>query len=105
MKTPKTYEELAALVEAPGKTVLFFTADWCPDCQFIYPVMPTIEAEHKDFTFVRVDRDDFMDLAQKWNIFGIPSFVVLKDGQEIGRFVDKNRKTKAEITNFLQNLK
>ncbi|RRD29845.1 thioredoxin [Streptococcus minor] len=105
MKTPKTYEELAALVEAPGKTVLFFTADWCPDCQFIYPVMPTIEAEHPDFTFVRVDRDDFMDLAQKWNIFGIPSFVVLKDGQEIGRFVDKNRKTKAEITNFLQNLK
>lgn len=105
MKTPKTYEELAALVEAPGKTVLFFTADWCPDCQFIYPVMPTIEAEHPNFTFVRVDRDDFMDLAQKWNIFGIPSFVVLKDGQEIGRFVDKNRKTKAEITNFLQNLK
>ncbi|MDO5079001.1 MAG: thioredoxin family protein [Streptococcus minor] len=105
MKTPKTYEELAALVEAPGKTVLFFTADWCPDCQFIYPVMPNIEAEHPDFTFVRVDRDDFMDLAQKWNIFGIPSFVVLKDGQEIGRFVDKNRKTKAEITNFLQNLK
>lgn len=105
MKTPKTYEELVALVEAPGKTVLFFTADWCPDCQFIYPVMPTIEAEHPDFTFVRVDRDDFMDLAQKWNIFGIPSFVVLKDGQEIGRFVDKNRKTKAEITNFLQNLK
>lgn len=104
MKTPKTYEELAALIEAPGKTVLFFTADWCPDCQFIYPVMPTIEAEHPDFTFVRVDRDDFMD-AQKWNIFGIPSFVVLKDGQEIGRFVDKNRKTKAEITNFLQNLK
>lgn len=105
MKTPKTYEELAALIEAPGKTVLFFTADWCPDCQFIYPVMPTIEAEHPDFTFVRVYRDDFMDLAQKWNIFGIPSFVVLKDGQEIGRFVDKNRKTKAEITNFLQNLK
>lgn len=105
MKTPKTYEKLAALIEAPGKTVLFFTADWCPDCQFIYPVMPTIEAEHPDFTFVRVDRDDFMDLAQKWNIFGIPSFVVLKDGQEIGRFVDKNRKTKAEIANFLQNLK
>lgn len=105
MKTPKTYEELAALVEASGKTVLFFTADWCPDCQFIYPVMPTIEEEYPDFTFVRVDRDDFMDLAQKWNIFGIPSFVVLKDGQEIGRFVDKNRKTKAEIANFLQNLK
>ena len=46
-----------------------------------------------------------MALAQKWDIFGIPSFVVLENGQEIGRFVDKNRKTKTEITSFLAGLK
>lgn len=45
-----------------------FTADWCPDCQFIYPVMPEIEASHPDMTFVRVNRDDYMALAQTWNI-------------------------------------
>ena len=88
---PNTYEELAGVLEEQGKTVLFFTADWCPDCRFIYPVMPDIEAENPEFNFVRVNRDDFMEVAQQWDIFGIPSFVVVENGQEIGRFVDKNR--------------
>jgi thiol-disulfide isomerase/thioredoxin len=105
MIVPKSYEELAACIEGEGKIVLFFTADWCPDCQFIYPALPEIEAAFADFRFVRVDRDDYMALAQKWDIFGIPSFVVLEKGQEIGRFVDKNRKTKTEITSFLAGLK
>lgn len=105
MMIPNTYEELADVLEEQGKTVLFFTADWCPDCRFIYPVMPDIEAENPEFNFVRVNRDDFMEVAQEWDIFGIPSFVVVENGQEIGRFVDKNRKTKTEINSFLAGLK
>jgi hypothetical protein len=45
-----------------------------------------------------------MSLAQEWAILGIPSLVVLENGKEIGRFVDKNRKTKEEIMNFLSGL-
>lgn len=105
MMIPNTYEELADVLEEQGKTVLFFTADWCPDCRFIYPMMPDIEAENPEFNFVRVNRDDFMEVAQEWDIFGIPSFVVVENGQEIGRFVDKNRKTKTEINSFLADLK
>lgn len=104
MIEPKSYEELAQIIEKPEKIVLFFTADWCPDCQLIYPVMPEIEAENADFTFVRVNRDNFMEVAQEWNIFGIPSFVVLENGKEIGRLVNKLRKTKAEINDFLARL-
>lgn len=104
MIEPKSYEELAQIIEKPEKIVLFFTADWCPDCQFIYPVMSEIEAENADFTFVRVNRDNFMEVAQEWNIFGIPSFVVLENGKEIGRLVNKLRKTKAEINDFLARL-
>ncbi|WP_203267983.1 thioredoxin family protein [Streptococcus uberis] len=104
MIEPKSYEKLAQIIEKPEKIVLFFTADWCPDCQFIYPVMPEIEAENADFTFIRVNRDNFMEVAQEWNIFGIPSFVVLENGKEIGRLVNKLRKTKAEINDFLARL-
>lgn len=59
--------------------------------------MPSIEKDFSDFVFVRVNRDDYIELAQQWNIFGIPSFVVVENGQELGRLVNKNRKTKAEI--------
>lgn len=101
MIVPSTYEELAGLIENEDKLVLFFTADWCSDCQFIYPVMPDIEAEHTNMTFVRVNRDQFIEVAQKWDIFGIPSFVVIEKGQEVGRLVNKMRKTKTEIMHFL----
>ena len=54
---------------------------------------------------VRVDRDEFMEVAQRWDIFGIPSFVVTENGKEIGRLVNKLRKTRAEINSFLAELK
>lgn len=105
MLIPKTYEEISEAISQKGKVVLYFSADWCGDCRFIYPVMPDLEIENSEFTFVKVDRDEFMDLAQKLDVFGIPSFVVFEDGQEIGRFVNRLRKSKEEINAFLAELK
>ncbi|MBD8069008.1 thioredoxin family protein [Bacillus sp. PS06] len=86
------------------KVVLMFSADWCPDCRVIEPVLPEIEEEFSQFTFYYVDRDQFIDLCQELGIFGIPSFVVFAEGKELGRFVSKDRKTKEEIVTFLTSL-
>ena len=88
-----------------GRFVLFFTADWCPDCQAIKPAMPAIEQDFSNYHFYQVDRDENIDLAADLNIFGIPSFVAYQDGKEIGRFVSKDRKTKQQVEDFLRNLK
>ncbi|OFI48178.1 thiol reductase thioredoxin [Floricoccus tropicus] len=104
MIIPNSYEEIAEYVEK-GKNVFFFTADWCGDCRFIKPSMPEIEAENPEFTFVEINRDKFMDLAIEWGIMGIPSFVVTEDGKETGRLVNKLRKTKNEINEFLAGVK
>ena len=87
-----------------GKYVLFFTADWCPDCRFIKPAMPEIEAEFSQFEFITVDRDENIELCQELMIMGIPSFVVYEDGKEKARFVNKDRKTKKEVEDFLNNI-
>ena len=84
-----------------GKYVLFFTADWCPDCRFIKPAMPEIEANFSQFEFILVDRDENIDLCQEMMIMGIPSFVVY---EEKARFVKKDRKTKKEVEDFLNNI-
>lgn len=88
-----------------GQYVLFFSADWCPDCQFIKPALPEIERDFPSYHFLAVDRDENIDLAAELNIFGIPSFVVYRDGKEIGRLVNKDRKTKQQVEDFLRNLK
>lgn len=101
---PKT--DLAGLNDRvkDGKHVLFFTAGWCPDCAFIKPAMPEIERDFADYQFIKVDRDENIDLATDLGIMGIPSFVAYKDGQEIGRFVNKDRKTKEQVESFLRSL-
>lgn len=103
MIIPTSLEEFASYVEK-GKSLFFFTADWCGDCTFIKPVMPEIEAEYPEFRFVEVDRDKFMEVATEWTIFGIPSFVAIENGKELGRLVNKNRKTKEEILTFIESL-
>lgn len=101
---PKSYEEIAELIQSEQRTVFLFVTDWCGDCHYLKPYLPEIESAFPELLFVQLGRDDFMPLAEQWRILGIPSLVVLEKGQEIGRFVDKNRKTKQEIIDFLEGL-
>ncbi|MFC4355880.1 thioredoxin family protein [Chryseomicrobium palamuruense] len=84
-----------------GNTVFLFTAGWCPDCTFIDPFMPEVEEKFSSFTFVSVDRDEFIDICQEMDVFGIPSFIVFEQGKETKRFVSKDRKTQQQIEEFL----
>ena len=86
------------------RTIFMFSADWCPDCRVIEPVLPGIEADYPEYTFIYVDRDEFIDLCGELDIFGIPSFIAYHSGVEAGRFVSKDRKTQAEIEGFINNL-
>lgn len=104
-RLPQLKEDQLIETIGNGKVVLFFTADWCPDCRFIKPAMPEIEQDFSDYTFYEVDRDENIDLAAELSVFGIPSFIVYDNGKEIGRFVNKDRKTKQQVEDFLNNLK
>ena len=86
------------------RTIFMFTAGWCSDCRVIEPFLPTIEVDYPEYTFVSVDRDEFIDLCVDLDIFGIPSFLAFSEGKELGRFVSKNRKTQEEIEEFLNSL-
>ena len=55
-----------------------FSADWCGDCRYLKPFLPEIETENPEFTFILIDRDAYMDLAKVWDVYGIPSLVVLE---------------------------
>ncbi|WP_106496868.1 thioredoxin family protein [Lentibacillus sp. Marseille-P4043] len=103
MKTLESIEQLNAFLQE-GPVITLFSADWCPDCRVIEPILPEIENAYPDFTFVMIDRDQFIELCQEYDVFGIPSFIAFKNGKEIGRFVSKDRKTKEEIMTFISDL-
>ncbi|KRM58435.1 hypothetical protein C5L31_000648 [Secundilactobacillus malefermentans] len=98
-----TSDELSKKI-SKGKYMLFFSATWCSDCSFIKPSMPEIEKEYTEYHFLAVDRDENIDLAADLSVFGIPSFIAFDDGKEVGRFVNKDRKTKKQVEEFIDGL-
>ncbi|EAY07918.1 Thioredoxin family protein [Trichomonas vaginalis G3] len=87
---------------AHGNYVLMFSGEACGDCKAIKPHMPAIIDEFKQFKFIHVERDPNIALFQELDVFGIPSFLIYKDGKEAGRFVSRDRKTKQEVENFIK---
>ncbi|MCM3725439.1 thioredoxin family protein [Neobacillus cucumis] len=104
MKNLESLEQFEQL-RNQGKTIFMFSAQWCGDCRFIEPVLPEIEEKFNEFTFIHVDRDQFIDLCQQVDVYGIPSFIAYENGKELGRFVSKDRKTQEEIEAFISGLK
>lgn len=104
MKNLESIEQFEKL-QNQGKTIFMFSATWCGDCRFIEPVLPQIEENFKEYNFIHVDRDQFIDLCQQVDVFGIPSFIAYENGKELGRFVSKDRKTQDEIEGFITGLK
>lgn len=96
--------EIEAVIQQPTISILTFSAEWCPDCHFIKPFMPKLVDEFRSYMFYYIDRDECMDTAKNLMIMGIPSFVAFQNGQEIARFVSKNRKSEQEIRAFLYGL-
>lgn len=80
-----------------------FQAEWCGDCHFLKPAYPELEARFAvSMDFVHVDIDDWPDIAQAHEISGVPSFILFSAGREIFRLVNPRRKTKEEVTDFLE---
>lgn len=95
--------EFDVAIQSSQLTVAVFKADWCGDCKFIDPFMPEVEEKYaNELTLVEVDVDQVGTVSEEQNILGIPSFVAYTDGRELVRFVNKLRKSREEIEQFLQ---
>jgi thiol-disulfide isomerase/thioredoxin len=103
MEIIKTLEQFEQ-VTSSGKHIVVFSTEWCGDCIFIKPHLPAIEANFPEWKFSFVDRDDLIELCKDLDIYGIPSFLAFIDGEVIGRFVSKDRKTPPEIEAFIRDL-
>ena len=73
------FEEKVLKSEKPA--VVDFYADWCGPCKMMGPVVEEIANERSDIKVGKVNVDDEADLAQKFNVMSIPTFIAFKDGK------------------------
>ncbi|AIW41475.1 thioredoxin family protein [Paenibacillus sp. FSL M7-0802] len=97
-----SHEDFNKAISTPGVTVAVFKADWCKDCHFIDPFMPDVEHQYADkLTLIEIDVEQAESVSQEQNVLGIPSFIAYSEGRELVRLVNRLRKSREEIEQFL----
>lgn len=76
-------------VEKSDKPVVIDVfAPWCGPCQMMGPVFDELEKEiGEKYKFVKFNIDEQRDLAVKFGVSSIPTFVFFKDGNVVGKEV------------------
>lgn len=92
-----TNERFEEEVLKSEKTVLIdFYADWCAPCKMMAPVVERIASENSELKVVKVNIDNEEELAIKYMVMSIPTFVVIKNGEEVNRIVGAVDKSELE---------
>ena len=68
------------------KVLVDFFANWCGPCKMLSPILEEISNE-EDIVVVKVDVDEFSDIASRFDVFSIPTLVLFKEGKQVDKKV------------------
>ncbi|MEE3213034.1 MAG: thioredoxin [Thermoproteota archaeon] len=58
-----------------------FWAEWCGPCKSMHPIFSRMAKKYDQVRFARVNVDNSQDVAKKFNVQSIPTFIMFKNGQ------------------------
>ena len=76
------------VLQSAAPVLVDFYADWCAPCKMVAPLVDELAREHAGRVLVaKVDTDHAQQVSLRYQIRGIPTLILFKDGQEAGRSV------------------
>jgi thioredoxin 1 len=77
-----------------GIWVIDFWAEWCGPCKMMAPEFEAASGEFSDgINFAKLNIDDNLDLATKFDVMSIPTIIILKETDEVERLIGAKRKS------------
>ena len=91
--TSENFEKEVLQAEQP--VLVDFWASWCMPCKMMTPIVEEIAKEKEGKIKVyKINIDEEPDLATKYGVMSIPTFLVFKDGKVVNSSVGVQDKQK-----------
>ena len=95
--TDETFEEIVLKSDKP--VLLDFSAEWCPPCKMLAPIIEEIAGEYLDtMTVAGADTDTCPETAAKYKVTAVPTLIFFKDGEEVERLTGFRNKEDLKST-------
>ena len=80
-------EEYSEILNSSNPVVIDFHATWCGPCKVLSPILEELDDEIEGVEFVKLDVDQHPQIAGQNQVMGVPTVVIIKDGEVKDRFV------------------
>lgn len=96
-------EEFESIINSKKVSIVDFSATWCGPCRMMVPIVEDLSEKYKGkYYFYSIDIDSSEELSIENKISVVPTFVVFKDGKELGR--TSGYMELEELDSFITNL-
>lgn len=74
------------IIQSNALVLIDFSAGWCGPCQMLAPILKEVKDEMGDqLTIIKIDVDKNQAVAAKFQVQGVPTLILYKNGTQVWR--------------------